>query len=498
MASYTAIAKAKDGSDIPFCDSHALHSSYNPLREAEQFAAQFPEDASFFVILGIAGGYHLEALLRRYPSARIIAIETDATTLAFLRAIPCVTQLQQNKQLVMGTVADCATLITRLFRPAKHTTLQVAALRAWQQCFPTAYQLASSSIQQALQAISADFSVQSHFGALWQRNSFVNLSRLTAAPSYVRAVTVPKDKIAAIIAAGPSLDESIAQLQQHRERYYIIATDTAYTALHKRALVADAVVSVDAQQISHAHFFYTNAATLFVFDITANTAAVRTVAQKQLPFTFIETGHPIAQLAATYSGSRSFPHLETGSGTVTIAAAAFAVQAGFTTLAFFGADFAYSNGKPYTAGSYLDDQFFSHGMRTKSAEQYFCAIMYRTKLVNLPPQQHIDNARSTKSARFTTEVLQSYERTLQEFLQQHGFVKQGDCYKIATNTANITSAAFSYDKFLQAYQALDAATAEIALLPYVAWLQKHRMQKSSFSETLCIARTQTLVYTRTI
>ena len=74
MTGYTALTKAKDGTMVPLCNGSFLHSQYNPMREAEQFAAQF-NDTSFFVVLGIGGGYHIAALRRRFITPRQ---ETDA------------------------------------------------------------------------------------------------------------------------------------------------------------------------------------------------------------------------------------------------------------------------------------------------------------------------------------------------------------------------------------------------------------------------------------
>lgn len=482
MTTYTALEKAKDGNLIPFCNAVALHSKYNPLREAEQFASQFSGDCTFFVILGLAGGYHIQALQAHFPEAQIVVIETTQENIDYLKVIPCVARLFTQPQLHICTIAACASVLQQTFRPAEHSHIQITTLRAWQSVFASEAESAQKSIQSALQRISADFSVQSHFGALWQRNIFLNLAFVRHIPHYAHAVSAPK-KTAAIIAAGPSLDESISQLADGN--YYIIATDTAYPALLRRGITADAVVSVDAQMISHAHFFYKSTKTLFVFDLSANPAAIRRMAQSNAPVLLAETGHPISQLAARYDSKVHFPHIETGSGTVTIAAAAFAVQAGFTELAFFGADFAYSKGKPYTKGCYLDDTFFAKANRLASAEMQFCKLMYRTEL-------QAQEAEGT----YTTTVLQSYKEALACFLAQNGFTKAGNVYKTTAKPQKLATAPFTYTAFLQAYDAATAAQSETMLLPYAAWLQMHAPGKLNHKEILNLAHTKSLRYTK--
>ena len=75
--SYFKIEPAKDGNLIPVCKNSetgaelSLHSKYNPIREAESFA-QSTAESSFFVVLGLAGGYHIASLLNRFPKSKIL------------------------------------------------------------------------------------------------------------------------------------------------------------------------------------------------------------------------------------------------------------------------------------------------------------------------------------------------------------------------------------------------------------------------------------------
>ena len=87
--SYSQIIESKDGSLIPLCKNTAgqevsLHSKYNPIREADGFSANVDPSCFFFVILGLAGGYHIQKLLEKCPKAKIIAVETSQVSLDFL------------------------------------------------------------------------------------------------------------------------------------------------------------------------------------------------------------------------------------------------------------------------------------------------------------------------------------------------------------------------------------------------------------------------------
>ena len=326
--------------------------------------------------------------------------------------------------------------------------------------------------------------MQSHFGGLWQRNIFENLAFYATArqkKQYAATFTAPHGKTAAIIAAGPSLDKAIVTLQKERANYYIIATDTAYPALMAQNIRADACISVDAQMISHAHFFSASPETLFIFDLSANPAAVRFAVKKGAPIMYAETGHPLSCLAAVSTQGACFPHIETGSGTVTSAAAAFAVQAGFETLAFFGNDFAYLNGKPYTKGCYLDALYNTKSIHTMSAEQQFTALMFRTELI---PTEH----------GVTTPILNAYRTANELFLHKHGYKATGEnIYRCAHTQTGISCAPFDYRTFCKNVRDCLKNDTRI-LLPYIAWLRQ-KQPKSTYKGILSLAQSRTLVYT---
>ncbi|MBQ0052437.1 MAG: DUF115 domain-containing protein, partial [Treponema sp.] len=202
----------------------------------------------------------------------------------------------------------------------------------------------------------------------------------------------------------------VAELKENRSAFFIISTDTAYSALLKNNVVADVVVSVDGQMISHAHFMKLEKSTKFVFDLCSNSAAVKKTIKCGCEFIFTESGHPLSFYASNYGGKQSFIHLETGSGTVTIAAADFAVKAGFSKIKFFGADFSYINGKPYTKGTYLDSIYRKTETRVEKAENKFVHLLYRTEIIQLSQNK------------ITTNVLNSYSQSLKKYAEENGLV----------------------------------------------------------------------------
>ncbi|MBR0100741.1 MAG: motility associated factor glycosyltransferase family protein, partial [Treponema sp.] len=248
---YSQIIEAKDKSLIPLCKNTAgqevsLHSKYNPVREAEGFAAQTEPDCLFFVILGLAGGYHIQKILEKCSKAKILAVEISQNAIEFLSQIPCAKNLEADKRVTFTSLENLEQNLLAKYKPAIHGNLTILSLRQWENIFQTEAELAKAKITGAIKLLASDFSVQSHFGKIWQKNIFTNLklSSMLAESANEILRSVPTEKTAAIIAAGPTLDETQTFLLEQRADFFIIATDTAYTSLVTRNITPDAVVSV--------------------------------------------------------------------------------------------------------------------------------------------------------------------------------------------------------------------------------------------------------------
>lgn len=414
---YSKTEEAKDGNLVPVCKKSTtgqeifMHSKYNPLREAEAFTVTVDENCLFFVILGLSGGYHIQKLLEKCPKAKILVAEISQSAIDFLSEIPCVKNLKSDKRVIICQSGDIEQKLLSNYKPAIHGNLTILSLRQWENIFKESSEIIRTKINSAIKLLAQDFSVQSHFGKIWQKNILTNFSLAEKTRDFgelkkeIQEKSLNK-KIAAIIAAGPSLDSDIKKLREAREKYYIIATDTAYSSLLKQGIESDAVVSIDGQQVSHEHYMKPiSKNTIYVFDICANSSSVRKALQFSKNIILAETGHPLVQYASLYSGKRSFVHLEAGSGTVTIVGASLAQNLGFENIEFFGADFSYIKGRPYARGTYLEGNYHSKSNRLSTAEKAYTAIMYRTPVTRLSEDK------------ITTEILQAYKDSLASFLE---------------------------------------------------------------------------------
>lgn len=506
---YSEIIKSKDNLDIPlFDDKKAMHSKYAPLREAETFGADLKNNYSFTVILGLGGGYHVESFSKRNPNHFIVVIEKSEEDIKFLSQIECVKNLLNNESVKIISQDKIECFIKENYLSAFFDEINILSNRAWFDKDADNSKAIIDTINKTIKECSGDISVQANFGLIWQNNIYNNLKILSELkPAKIK---IDSSKTAAIIAAGPSLDKTIEKLVKNREKYFIIATDTAYSSLLKRNIISDAVLSIDGQNISETHFIASqNDKTVFIFDLQANYNAVNHIKRYTDKIIFTKSGHPFSDLAELTQNRKIFTKLNSGGGTVTIGAIDFARQAGFKNIEVFGADFSYINSKPYTSATYLDTLYRKNESKLKPAENQFTNLLYRTPVTT-------ENTNGCSVIK--TEILDLYKKTFIEWIKANGYSYSYDSfiYYVSSGTSKtadfiLQNQSFDFKLFTDylrknvkpvrensTYKKLtDLTNIEISLLPLVSYL-KNRNKNLAFVECLKLANNIILGYTKVL
>ncbi|MCR4715322.1 MAG: DUF115 domain-containing protein [Treponemataceae bacterium] len=506
---YTESKSAKNGSIVPvLANGKFFFSAYNPERDIQFYAAAPSVKTSGFILAGGLGdGKHIQALLETNPDAIVMVLEYNKETLEYLlSSIIRKSGLIHNPRVFFTTPETLCADIKNTYIPVLHGSFLYHPVKAWQLAFDESSSFSlKNAIQDTLNDIAADYATQARFGKLMHINVLKNLKLLSVAE---RSGTLLREseiftfaknaefKEAAIIGAGPSLDETMPILLKERNRFYIIATDTAYRTLYRNKITADMVVTLDGQESSISHFLgIVSSETVVAADICANAGATRHLYEKGCRLCFFTTGHPLGTLVNNWyrthcdfkqqkANKNLLQPYYAGYGTVLSAATDIAIKAGFKTIRFFGADFAYKSGKPYTRGTYLDDNFIPTANRFVTAENAFCALCYRTKL-------------SKTDSGFTTPLLSSYKDNLCSFLDSQnpffdfvssdtklsennldnstksGFHQKKDA-QISKHHENV-NVFFDYDRFIRFFiEGLKShdSTMLYSVLPFATWLKE--------------------------
>ncbi|MCF0124499.1 MAG: DUF115 domain-containing protein, partial [Clostridia bacterium] len=289
--------------------------------------------------------------------------------------------------------------------PTKYGDLKVIINPNWKNENQLNTEKFESLLQKSISIIKADFSVQSHFGKLWTCNFIKNITMFSE-KTINHSFSIPNKKTAVVIGAGPSLDYVLKNYTD-KSNYYLIATDTALSVLLRNQIKPDCVISIDGQQVSRTHFMHSEDFTdiHFLFDITSNSSAVKSVLKKNGKVSFFISGHPLASCFNKFLNN-TLPYLFSGAGTVTITALDFAVKAGFNQIEIIGADFAYHMGKSYTKGTYLDSLYNKDSSKINTCEQIYDKLLFRTELLK-------------ENNLLKTQILNSYKESFLEYLSNN-------------------------------------------------------------------------------
>ena len=482
MSCYSGHKLSKTEHIIPlFSNGKPACSLYNPQKDAEQFCSLLETGTT--LIAGYASGIHIEQAIKQFPTNKIIVVEKNIESIKYLENELNISFIED---VILCTIDSIEKVLLENYYPPKDGNFQLLPLRTWADANADSFSNLKEKVQNALNSISQDISVQAHFGKIWQRNIIQNL-KLCESTKNTKIVdffasTFPTNKTAYVAGAGPSLEDDYELLKNNREQFFVIATDTAFHALSEHNIHCDVVVSVDAQAISRSHFMCKkNADTIFAFDLCSNATPIKKII-KTNPVIFFKSNHPLCAYANRFTqelyGRDYFPTIESTGGTVTLAALNFAKLANFSNFRTGGCDFSYAKGKTYANGIYMDAIFNSQSNRTDTTENNFCKILYRTPLIQIAEKK------------FTTKVLQIYSEAYKDFFAN----LQENRTTITDYKLNFLQKTFPTTEFLNFYkntieELLNNKNAEksdefITLLPFLTWMSYNNKKSKENYEIL--------------
>ncbi len=386
-------------------NNKSFFSIYNPERDIDYFCNNEKiKYAGFICIAGIGNGYHIKKLSEKFPEKFILAFELNNTSLDFLQSTNNF-DFSKNKNVKLTTLENLQTEIINHYNPALYDNFYFTYIKNWLDYHNEFINEIEQKINTAVSMISSDFSVQAHFGKIWMHNILENINYLKK-NKIKNTFKINNSKTAAIIAAGPSLDETILKLKNNLDKYFIISTDTAYPTLLENNIFPQVVVSIDAQIYSREHFIGNKNKlnnTFFLLDLCSNSSIVKKINPNKI--LFFNNGHPFCNFIEHKTNS-NFVKLNSGRGTVTSAACDFAIKSGFNDIEIFGADFSFYKNKPYAKSTYLEKQFLNHSSKINNLETQYTKLMFRTQTYK------------NEQGFLTTKLLDEYKIAQEEIFKQ--------------------------------------------------------------------------------
>ena len=382
----------------PSGTAHPLHSIMDPAREARRLIDLVGSD-SFLILLGLGGGYYPKAALERDDIGMVAVIEYDLDGLAELLCHCNYAALFGDPRFHLFLDISGEELereILNMYQPVLYGAIRVIPLRARTGIDPGVFAAAGNAIEAAIDKVSADYSVQAHFGTRWLSNIIRNLK---PAGEYQEAL--PPVSRVAITAAGPSLSTQTEQLRQKRNEFFLIAADTSLPCLLNEGITPDAVISIDCQHISYYHFMDGLPEGILLF---LDLASPPLLASRFKNYRFFTGGHPLTRYISRVW--KALPELDTSGGNVTYAALSLAEELGAREIELYGADFSYPSGISYARGTYIYSFFGKSQNRFAPLEAQSSGFLFRGPLEKI--------TRDNDSWYYETKALKFYRERLEE------------------------------------------------------------------------------------
>jgi hypothetical protein len=236
------LERSRAGPPTVFVGDRALHSRYDPRREAETYLAglDIPGGIRFFILPEPGLGYLIPALKRRFPGAGIIALHVSP----FLA--------QKQGELNPGAAVwprdagaspeGVQDFLERNIPDLPAAQVRIVEWRPAREAFGEACLSLLRETAAFLRRADANARTGGFFGRRWVRNFFRNLPLLRR---IVRYRPAGPDIPWIVAGAGPSLEESAAAIRERGGSALVLAAASAYAALAERGAAGDLVLAAD-------------------------------------------------------------------------------------------------------------------------------------------------------------------------------------------------------------------------------------------------------------
>jgi hypothetical protein len=236
----------------------SLVSRRDPAREAERHIGAFRlKPGMLAVVAGVAHLPMLEMLAEqlRSPEGKggvILAFEADTELyLALRKARP---DIFADVAVIVPETLSVLTELVEKIDVENFVGYRVFENRPSIDLAPTFYAGAITDFKKKLASRFSDLFTRLEFEERWVFNSLSKLPLLQSMRPVSALFGLGRGAKALIVSTGPSLRDSLAEIAENRERYFIACADSAYRVLVRYGITPHLVFSLDSQAHTAKHF----------------------------------------------------------------------------------------------------------------------------------------------------------------------------------------------------------------------------------------------------
>lgn len=314
-----------------------FHSKYNPIKEASDWtknALKFADTSNELIVIGLAAGYHLQALSAAVKEANITVLEFNSSYYKWFQSSHFYKGVYQLPNVALYDIKKLTDNKRESIFKNLHSNnilIQKNAL----EIFPKEYE--------NIKDILKDFHIQKNSFMNQAENMFQNFSKnIALADKGIKVLkNYYKGKTMLLISAGPSLDKQLSFLKIiFNERKILIGSvGTAVKSLLKIGIIPDFMMITDPNEGTLFQLEGVNLSNTPLFYLS--TAYHETIVLHKGPrYIVFQEGYDKAEELGT---SNKDPLIKTG-GSVSTTLLDLMIYLGASNIGLVGQDLAYTSG----------------------------------------------------------------------------------------------------------------------------------------------------------
>ncbi|MEM7181157.1 MAG: 6-hydroxymethylpterin diphosphokinase MptE-like protein [Spirochaetota bacterium] len=348
------VQKAKRDGYTLVIDGIYFHSKHNPQKEAERLIADLQDDTKnerLFLFFGAGLGYSvLQALQNK--NCRVIWLERNTGIAKAALSVLDFSQYFENNrlQLLLGDFGEEEMFLK--FKGTAKLSVTFITHRASVTWKEEQYLQLKFICEQFFHKKDVNVATLAKFEKIWIRNMLHNLPELLSMAPMSLLFDCAQGLPIVVVAAGPSLSESLADIRKYRDCFLLITVDTALHVLTHGGIEPDLIYSVDPQAINSAYLQGYSGDALLAFDPTSTYHTLRLRSPVQGFF----SASPFPLLNLLLKRMHIHPGDVPFGGSVSTNALSLADLMGAAKSYLVGQDLAFTDGLAHSKGAILEER----------------------------------------------------------------------------------------------------------------------------------------------
>ncbi|MGN0739776.1 MAG: 6-hydroxymethylpterin diphosphokinase MptE-like protein [Treponema sp.] len=355
-----------------------LHSAYSPQKEAAHLFEQKPKSDLSYIFAGIGLGYALLEFAKTNPDSLLIIIEPDTKYLLASMSVLDWSAIFSHEKCIIITGSIPEQTVPFIERLSPLDKIKVITQNSQTQHDAQWFRTFFTLLERNRQKQNINNNTLERFSSLWLKNSAKNIHWFPK----TQGISIYKNMLnrkypSLIVAAGPTLQDTIPLLKELKKRTVLIAVDTALKTLLKNNVQPDFVVLIDPQYYAACHIAGLSAPeSVLITESSVYPSAMRFDCRKKV---FCESLFPLGRyFEQNLLPEKSFGKITAG-GSVSTSCWDFAKYIGSKDIYIAGLDLGYPGKKTHVKGSTFEERSYTFSNRLNTAENNLCSILFSTQ-----------------------------------------------------------------------------------------------------------------------